>query len=172
MRLKLLYIITIFACLVAWSSVASAKVNDFYDFETKSQLSEWVSTGGDILLETNKKHKQKSAVKISRTNTWDFNRISRNYENIKGSLVVEAMIQGENIIQGNKSYHTGLLEAVIIVKGKEVGYVKEKLLGTFNFKKFKIKVDDLTGDETVKVRVGLHHAKGILWIDDIKIYQP
>lgn len=109
-------------------------------------------------------------LKISKDSRRGFTYISRDFVGYKGTLEFVANIKFDNVVRGNHNFHRGKFQAVVYVDGRDVDYPDADFEGTSPWMPRRFKVFDLTGKETVVLRIGLQDAKGTIFVDDIEVY--
>ena len=131
-------------------------------------LKGWKTEGLNIEIVTTAESNK--YLKISRDDRRGFTYISRKFVGYKGTLVFEANIKFDDVIPGNKNFHRGKFQAVVIVDGREVDWPDADFEGISPWMPRRFQVFDLTGKETVVLRIGLQNAKGTVFVDDIKVH--
>lgn len=165
--LVLSFIIVFVICPVM-SSHGENKPKPIFQDGFDEGLKKWNTAGSSIeisLTEASNKY-----LKIYRDNRRGFTYISKEFVGYKGTLVFEANIKSEDVITGNKNFHRGKFQAVVVVNGHEVDWPDDDFKGTFPWMPRRFQVFDLTGKETVILRIGLQNAKGTIFVDDIKVH--
>ncbi len=116
-----------------------------------------------------------TSVKISRTNRRGFTDLTKKFTGYSGTLIFEAMLRWENVVQGYKDYYRGrFITEVIGLDGEKWYPSAGDFDGTQDDWMFKrLEVLDLDGTESVELMIGLLNAKGTVYLDEVKVYhQP
>lgn len=166
---KLTILIMVLLLLLVSKTYAAEVLIFSENFESKDALKNWKVYGNSVEIVT-KQDGSGSCVKISKDNRRDWTNISKEFRHVKGTLRFEAQIQCKDIVRGDKNWDRGKFQAVVKIDGKDVDWPADDFHEDSGFIKRQFRVFDLTGKETVVLRIGLQNAKGTVWVDDIKVF--
>jgi hypothetical protein len=149
-------------------NMANSQMIFFDDFE--NGLKGWSSNGSRIeLIDGGDEHGRYA--RISRQKRTDFTHLSKKFSGYSGTLTFEALIKSENVVPGtSKPYHRGKFQSIVYAGNQKFYPSNDDFQGTFDWTLKRFQVLDLDGSETVVLRFGLQNAKGIMCIDNIKVF--
>ena len=112
--------------------------------------------------------------KISRTDRNGSTILTKIFRNYSGTLRFEVMVKSENVVKGQQSFESGKLSVVVEDHGNQ-DWTKAKFYtndfdGSFNWRLITVEAIDLDGTKDTKLVTGLQSAKGVVYIDNIKVY--
>ncbi len=140
----------------------------FYENFEKG-LKDWRKYGSTIQIVQGEQ--QGKYIKISRKDSKAKTYIHQDFTGYSGTLIFEAMIKSDNIVPGEFYYCRGKFLAQVDFKNGDTTWHDDDFEGTINeWTSRRFEVNDLEGTETVILTIGLQEAKGIVYVDEVKVY--
>ncbi|OGV69823.1 MAG: hypothetical protein A3K19_28890 [Lentisphaerae bacterium RIFOXYB12_FULL_65_16] len=86
-------------------------------------------------------------------------------------LRLNVWVKGENLVQGDKPWKTGIVEFEFRDTADKIAYhhAPAELLGTFDWQRVETVFDVPADAQDIRVRLGINGATGTMWLDDVTV---